>query len=173
MLKRGSRPRKFCAHFHNCTTELCEPAQKNNVNVHHRLTECNHICFSAAKCSPVIKNTIDLQSHKMKVFLWGMILTAGGTWGNGVGVLKRCDRGHPMRLLQSRVTMATVSLLHSAERFLPVDTPKTHGAEGRAETRRGVQREGNAAEEEHAKAAGRWCSRLTRRLLPLSCAPRL
>lgn len=86
-----------------------------------------------------------------KCFLWGMILTAGGTWGDCVGVLKSCDRGHPMRLLQPRVTMATVSLLHSAEWFLPVDTPKTHGAEGRAERR--VQKEGNLTEEASLKSA--------------------
>lgn len=42
--------------------------------------------------------------------------------------------------------MATVSLLHGAEWFLPVDTPKTHGAGGRAEMRR-VQKEGNVTEE--------------------------
>lgn len=34
-----------------------------------------------------------------------------------------------MRLLQPGVAMATVSLLHSGERFLLVDTPKTHRAE--------------------------------------------
>lgn len=57
-----------------------------------------------------------------------------------------------MRLLQPCVTMATMSLLHGAEWFLPVDTPKTHGAEGRAEMRR-VQKEGNVTEKERLKAA--------------------
>lgn len=55
-----------------------------------------------------------------------------------------------MRLLQPRVAMATVSLLHGAEGFLPVDTPKAHRAEGRTEMRGGVQ---NATEEERAKIA--------------------
>lgn len=59
-----------------------------------------------------------------------------------------------MRLLQPRVTVATVSLLHGTERFLPVDTPKAHGAESHAKMRRGgVQKEGNANEEERMKAA--------------------
>lgn len=57
-----------------------------------------------------------------------------------------------MRLLQPRVTMATVSLLHGAERFLSVDTPKTHGAEGCVERRREVQKEGKTTEE-HVEAA--------------------
>lgn len=58
-----------------------------------------------------------------------------------------------MRLLQPCVAMATVSLLHGAEGFLPVDTPKAHRAEGRTEMRGGVQKEGNATEEERAKIA--------------------
>lgn len=75
-----------------------------------------------------------------------------------------------MRLLQPCVTMATVSLLHGAEWFLPVDTPKTHGAEGCAEMRR-VLKEGNVTEEE--REGSRHCSGLTHRLPPLSCAPHL
>lgn len=124
---------------------------------------------AVTKSGPVIISKVGLQSHNTKVFLWGMTLTAGGTWGDCVGVLKRCDWGHPMRLLQPRVTMATVSLLHGAEWFLPVDTPKTHGAEGWEEksSKRGKRDWGRTSE------GSRRCSCLTRRLLPLSCAPRL
>lgn len=56
-------------------------------------------------------------------------LTAAGTWSDCIRVLKRRHWGHPIRLLQPGVTMATVSLLHRGERFLLVDTPKTHRAE--------------------------------------------
>lgn len=122
------------------------PASCVNLHTKTSFKSISTLKFAAVTQSgPFIINTVDLQSHNTKVFLWGMILTAGGTWGDGVGVLKRCDRGHPMRLLQPRVTMATVSLLHGAEWFLPVDTPKTHGAEGRAEMRR-VQKEGSRTE---------------------------
>lgn len=56
-------------------------------------------------------------------------LTARGTWGDGVRVLKRRYWGDPMGLLQPSITMATVGLLHGAEGLLLVDTPERHGAE--------------------------------------------
>lgn len=49
-----------------------------------------------------------------------------------------------MRLLQPCVAMATVSLLHCAERLLLVDTPKGHGAEVVGKIERGHERENMA-----------------------------